>query len=375
MHSAYKYEPCGCVYIVCLRSHLAKRNRRKAVRKWLLTRSNDDLCRYKAVKNNYNQLLYKSKCSFFNDKIINCGNDSKQLFGIINDILHKKKPSKLPDHVCPEELAERFSTFFSDKIQCIRDGLSSATSVAVPRSRLGSSLDSFTTTCDDEVGEIILMSPSPSCVLDPIPSWLVKQILDTLIPTISSIVNASLKSGVVPSCLKSAVITPMLKKPSLDANTLKNYRPVSNLTFISKVLERVVARQLTNYMSDHHLHEPMQSAYKRFHSTETALLRVHNDIMWTMEKQGITILVLLDLSAAFDTIDHKVLLARMEELLGVQDIPLKWFASYLSGRTQRLHINNHFSQPRELLSGVPQGSVLGPLLFLIIYSSSWTDHS
>ena len=111
----------------------------------------------------------------------------------------------------------------------------------------------------------------------------------------------------------------------------------------SKVLERVVARQLTNYMSDHHLHEPMQSAYKRFHSTETALLRVHNDIMWTMEKQGITILVLLDLSAAFDTIDHKVLLARMEELLGVQDIPLKWFASYLSGRTQRLHINNHFS--------------------------------
>jgi hypothetical protein len=83
------------------------------------------------------------------------------------------------------------------------------------------------------------------------------------------------------------------------------------------------------------------------------------------KKQGITILVLLDLSAAFDTIDHKVLLARMEELLGVQDIPLKWFASYLSGRTQRLHINNHFSQPRELLSGVPQGSVLGPLLFLI----------
>ena len=89
--------------------------------------------------------------------------------------------------------------------------------------------------------------------------------------------------------------------------------------------------------------------------------------MWTMERQGIAVLVLLDLSAAFGAIDHNVLLARMKNC---SSIPLKWFTSYLSGRTQRLHINNQFSQPRELLSGVPQGSILGPLLFFDIHSSS-----
>ena len=106
--------------------------------------------------------------------------------------------------------------------------------------------------------------------------------------------------------MKIAQVKPLLNSPKLDPNKLKNYRPVSNLSYISKLLESVVARRLNNHMITNGLHEPLQSAYKSGHSTETALLRVHNDVFTNMDNQSATVLVLLDLSAAFDTIDHSV---------------------------------------------------------------------
>ena len=169
----------------------------------------------------------------------------------------------------------------------------------------------------------------------------------------------------VPDSMKQALVTPLLKKDDLDPEVLKNYRPVSNLSFFSKVLERVVAARLTNYMTINQLHEPMQSAYRACHSTETALVRVQNDILRTLDQGGAAILVLLDLSAAFDTIDHSILLSRMESALGVKGSALQWFKSYLLGRKQRIKINDHFSENQEILWSVPQGSVLGALLFLI----------
>ena len=115
------------------------------------------------------------------------------------------------------------------------------------------------------------------------------------------------------------------------------------------------------------LHEPLQSAYKAGHSTETALLRVHNDVFTNVENQSSTVLVLLDLSAAFDTIDLSVLFDRVENIIGIEGIALNWFRSYLGGgRSQRIQIGDVISLISVvLLFGVPQGSVLGPLLFLI----------
>ena len=147
---------------------------------------------------------------------------------------------------------------------------------------------------------------------------------------------------------------------------LKNYRPVSNLSYTSKLLERVVAARLNSHMNNHNIHECVQSAYKPGHSTETALLHVQNDILTNMDNQSVTILILLDLSTAFDTIDHQVLLDRMENMVGVKGTPLQWFSSYLSGRTQSVTIDHVLSLVAVLLLfGVPQGSVLGPLLYLI----------
>ena len=147
----------------------------------------------------------------------------------------------------------------------------------------------------------------------------------TLVLVITKIVNLSLTTGHVPDCLKEAIVKPLLKKPGLNNELLKNYRPISNISFLSKIIEKVVATRLNKYLNDHNLHEPLQSAYKPFHSTESALLKVQNYIFTDIEIRKGVILVLLDLSAAFDTIDHLVLLRLMESRLGITRTRLNWF--------------------------------------------------
>ena len=111
-------------------------------------------------------------------------------------------------------------------------------------------------------------------MLDPIPTWLIKESRSELLPVMTNIINSSLRSSQVPKSMKSAIVTLLLKKSTLNPDILKNYRPVSNLSYISKLLERVVAGRLTDYMTENNLHEHLQSAYKPGHSTETALVKV-----------------------------------------------------------------------------------------------------
>ena len=144
----------------------------------------------------------------------------------------------------------------------------------------------------------------------------------------------------MPSHLKRAHVRPIIKKPSLDKDILNNYRPVSNLSYLSKTIERVVAARLSAHMSECNLCVPNhQSAYKPNHSVETALVCVQNDILRAMDNQNIVIMLLLDLSAAFDTVDHNVMLQRLTHDVGVGQTALKWFKSYMSDRVQAVHIN------------------------------------
>ena len=206
-----------------------------------------------------------------------------------------------------------------------------------------------------------------SCPLDPIPTGLLIDCLEVLLPPITKMINLSLDNGHFPAAWKSALVRPLLKKDGLDL-IFKNFRPVSNLQYISKLVETAVARQLQNHMSRNSLFPVLQSAYRQHHSTETALLKVKNDILLNMNKQHVTLLVLLDLSAAFDTVDHCTLLQRLQSSFGVQGKVLSWFSSYLLGRSQQISINGTLSQSFDLECGVPQGSCLGPLLFTIYAS-------
>ena len=216
----------------------------------------------------------------------------------------------------------------------------------------------------------------------PWPTFLVLDYLDILITPITSIINASLEQGKCPNFFKQAHVTPILKKSSLDKEILKNYSPVSNLDFISKILERAVAVQLQTHLDKARLMTAFQSAYRKHHSTESALLNIHNDILLNMAKGSVTALILLDLSAAFDTIDHTILLDRLNVHYSISELALGWFKSYLSGRTHSLKVGNTLSHPAALQYGVPQGSDLGPILFSlytnpissIIHSHSSINH-
>ena len=214
----------------------------------------------------------------------------------------------------------------------------------------------------------ILSKLQHGCELDPMPTSFVKVAVGALAPIITRIVNGSLMSGVFPSCYKEALVTPLLKKQSLDCNLLQNYRPISNLTLISKTIEKVVSAQLNTYLKDNNLLEPCQSAYRQGHSTETALVRVQNDVICAVGQRKAVLLVLLDLSAAFDTVNHQLLIKTLQQL-GIRGTMLHWFSTYLVGRLQRIKVNGVTSQPKLLDCGVPQGSVLGPILFTIYTAS------
>ena len=171
--------------------------------------------------------------------------------------------------------------------------------------------------------------------------------------------------------MKNAVVIPLIKELSsiVDSENYKNYRPVSNLLLVSKIVERVVQKRLENHMIINNLCSVKNYGYKKGHSTELLLAKVVDDLFNSFDKNIPTIVILLDLSAAFDTVDHKKLLEILENEIGITGIALKWFESFIANRTQKVKIGETYSDVIELLYGVAQGSVLGPPLFKIYIRS------
>ena len=256
--------------------------------------------------------------------VIDHAQDSRKLWHELNKIMHRGHESKLPPHQLDKSLADHFASYFNEKILKIRNSFVSSAGDTILRPPVFSA---FSPVTEDEISKIISNSPTKSCLLDPWPTFLVKECSDILLPSITKLVNCSLSEGLMPDSFKSAIVTPLIKKPSLPTDDLKNYRPVSGLGFLSKLVERVVAKQLLSHIVENHLDNPHQSAYKAGHSTETALLSIKNEIHLSLSKGEPTALVLLDLSAAFDTIDHKTLVDCLKDWFGVAGTALDWFIS------------------------------------------------
>ena len=324
----------------------SKQQRRTAERKWRKTRSTADRQLYKEQIVKVKETIFRERRTFFKNKISQCKN-SKSLFQIVNTMKGSTKSSPLPLDIPTENLPTAFSDYFTNKVRIIRSDLDKTINNGQETDTTDSfkppNFSTFTEVSTDEVKEIILSSPPKSCPLDPIPTTLLLKCLDTVLDPITEIINHSLQFGVVPDCYKKAIVTPLLKKQNLDRENLKNYRPVSNLPFLSKILEKVVLKQLKNHLAINNLIEPFQSAYREHHSTETALLRIVNDILISCDGGEVSILTLLDLSAAFDTIDHSILCDRLSSNVGISGNVLSWFRSYLTDRSQSVCINGKSS--------------------------------
>ena len=355
---------------------LEKQKRRRLERRWRSSGLTVDRELFVEQCNNVKKCVHEAKMTYYSELINENQSNPKVLFSSIDKLLHRRPEKKLPTSDCAATIVNTFADFFSTKISRLTIDL---------RTRMGdignpfpdtsccqSSFNNFDYITVEQLSTLIGRSAAKSCVLDPIPGSIMKECLDLLYPVITRIVNLSLELCVVPDCFKEAVVSPLLKKPSLDQELLSNYRPISNLSFISKCCEKVVASQLNAYLSENNLTETFQSAYKERHGTESALLRVQNDCLRAIDDNKCVVLLLLDLSSAFDTVVHEILLSRLSERFGISGKALLWFRSYLSKRKQVVCVENQRSNSFDLQCGVPQGSVLGPILFTL-YTSPLGD--
>jgi hypothetical protein len=342
-----------------------KKVRRKFEKQWKSLPSLANLATLRKASNSYRAAIVKAKKLYHSNLIASNSTNPRQLWNTVNSLLHRSTTRSLPSATSIASLADKFTSFFSDKVTKLRASIPSVNqSPHFPQPTSAPPVLSHFRPADiSEITKLIAQSPNKQCELDPVPTSILKQCVSLLAPAITTIVNLSLSSGSVPSAFKQSIVSPLLKKPNLEKENLSNYRPISNLPYLSKLTERVVKNRLSEHLGKNSLFNIFQSAYTMFHSTETVLLSLHDSIIRAICKQQVTCLCLLDLSAAFDTIDHAILLHRLTAWFGINSTALSWFESYLSQRSFVTSCGDSKSTSCLITCGVPQGSVLGPLLF------------
>ena len=320
-------------------------------------------------------LAFNKKRTYYAERIDACNGNSKSLFSCVNKLLDIKQDVVLPSHNSNTELAENFKLYFKEKISNIRKTFPTSDIRSNNETILDSmkALYTFEPTTEDELRSVILTCGINCSPEDPVPISLLKNNLDLFIPIWRDIVNLSLSQGSM-DCLKNAILNPLIKELDslLDIDALNNYRPVSNLVFLSKLIERIVASRIESHMVKHDLQSSKQYGYKKGHSSEMLLVKIVNDLLTSCDRKTPTLLMLLDLSAAFDTVDQNKLLKILHDEIGIRGTAFTWFTSFLKSRTQRVKIGNSYSSVDILEYGVPQGSVLGPVLFNIYTRSFYS---
>jgi hypothetical protein len=325
-------------------------------------RCSDDtpvVAEWRAQRRVYFELLHQKSSAFWTARIDADQSQPRRLWRSFDELLGRGRMS------VTDVDATTLHRFFDDKVAGVRAATANADPPSYTPVPVGCVLRVFTPVTEADVMTLVRSLPDKQCAIDPLPTWLLKKYVDVLAPFLCRLFSWSLEHGVVPSNFKSAYITPLLKKADLDTAEASSYRPISNLSVLSKLLERLVSKQLAAYLTDNDLLPDLQSAYRANHSTETAVLKVLADILQALDSGDVAALVLLDLSAAFDTVDHDTLLQRLRTSYGLDGIVIDWFRSYLCCRTQYVRLSASMSKTSTAKYGLPQGSVLGPILFLL----------
>ena len=352
--------------------YILLRKCRAAERKWYKTRCLDDKTAYRNIEKQYSDLVKSKRQLHDSGIIIRNKNDKRKLFKKLNEMLGNEKRI-LPHSNNDKQLADDFSKFFDSKIKVIHSNIA-AEKISDDRSHsddcndcnfINDTLTKFLPLTNTDLLKLLSSMNNKFCCLDPLPTWLLLECIDELLPFLLKIVNCSLESGVFPSNCKKAVIKPSIKDIKECPDSFPNFRPVSNISFLAKLCEKAVLSQLNEYLDQNKLLCSQQSGYRRFHSCETLNLKMCDDILKRLDEGSTVALLLLDLSAAFDTVDHQLLISLLESNYGIKGKALKWFENYLQGRSCAVNIADSFSDFICLLFGVPQGSILGPILFIM----------
>ena len=343
----------------------------RSVRKRLQKGSNK--AAYNRQKRYCSYLAKQKRKSYYSSLSSNSANQ-KQLFDSLKKLTDNvRNYDSLPSYNDNSALANSLNTFFEDKVKSIRAASPSVNpselQEEVPPAPNGiTNLNSFSLTDCNEVRSIIKKHDVKVVPEDVLTSALVKQHLEILLPHFVKLINLSLLTS---SCdgLKEAHIVPILKSLALDKELFKNYRPVSLLCFVSKLVERIVHKRINNHLSSNSLLSSSQYGYKKHHSCETLLLKLVDDILVAVDQKFGVVVLLVDLSAAFDTVDHRLLLNVLQFKYHITGSALSWLKSFITGRQQRVKIGDCLSDLTYVLFGVPQGSILGPLLFNLYCAS------
>ena len=338
------------------------------------TKLNEDWIRYKKLRNKVSNILKTEKRIWQANKLTEAASDIGKTWKTVKSWLGWATggpPTQLSVNGAliskPYEIAQCMNQYFIRKVRTIVNNLpvNNASPLELVRKLMKNRNCSFSLHAvhPDDIEKIICsLKSSKTCGLDNIDSFIIKLAKKELVPAITHIVNLSISQQIFPTAWKTAKIIPLHKKN--EYTDPSNYRPVALLAIFSKILERAVFDQFVDYMEKNHLLHPSHHGFRKGHNTTTALLEMNNVWLKAFYEKEITATVMLDLSAAFDVVDSSILLEKLK-IYGFNENAVQWLSSYLTCRFQQVYVDGALSEPLPVSLGVPQGSILGPLLYTI----------
>ena len=348
--------------------------KRTAYLRFLRTNDPESQMSYHKIRNHYERVIKTKKSQYFEKRLASCRNDLKHTWYIINDIIGRKisiSPNciKSNDRLLTDslEIAESFNEHFSTIASKLRTKLDSSLSSKNSKSKSSPSKIFpslfFTPTTAYEVKKVIsTIKPKNSCGVDEFPTKLLRYLPTSALDLLAHIFNLSLSTGKYISVFKVAKVTPVYKNG--NAHIVSNYRPISVLSAFSKILEKLVHKRILSFLNQNNILSNLQFGFRPSFSTQLACSYLSSKISDLFHDNNLVLAIFLDLTKAFDTLDHDILLSKLSNY-GFRGVVNDWFRDYLNGRQQKVRINDKYSNLKPISYGVPQGSTLGPVLFLI----------